>query len=118
MKKISINYSETHYFKFELEIDLDVLRKCSPQYSGNSLDEFKKYIWSYVYYGTDTININEEWFNKNESLLKETKLSNGITMYDILSDLDEVKLSDMEEYDFTEHQDLEEEYDSENPGNW
>ena len=40
MKKISINYSETHYYKLKFHIDIEVLRKCSPSYEGNSFEEF------------------------------------------------------------------------------
>ena len=39
MKKISINYRETNYFKLELEIDLEVLKQCSPPYIGNTFEQ-------------------------------------------------------------------------------
>jgi hypothetical protein len=39
-------------------------------------------------------------------------------MYDELYDLCEIQLSDTEEEDFTESQLIEEEFDSENPGEW
>ena len=29
MKKISINYSETHYYKLKFDIDIEVLRKAA-----------------------------------------------------------------------------------------
>jgi len=118
MKKISINYSETHYYKLKFQIDIEVLRKCTPPYVGKNFDEFKKYIRSNVLDGIDTINVNEEWLNKNESILKETKMNGGHSMYDELYDLCEIQLSDTEEEDFTESQLIEEEFDSENPGEW
>ena len=39
-------------------------------------------------------------------------------MYDELYDLSDIQLSSTEEKDFTETQGLEEEFDSENPGQW
>ena len=112
MKKISINYSETHYYKLKFHIDIEVLRKCSPSYEGNSFEEFKSYVWSNIFYGIDTINVNQEWFDNNESILKETKMNEGHSMYDELYDLSEIQLSSTEEEDFTETQGLEEEFDS------
>ena len=122
MKKISINYSETHYYKLKFHIDIEVLRKCSPPYDGNNFKEFESYIWSNIFYGTDTINVNQEWFDKNESILKETKMNGGHSMYDELYDLSEIHLSgrhhgDVEE-DFSETSGLAEEFDSESPGEW
>ena len=118
MKKISINYSETHYYKLEFNIDIEVLRKCSPSYDGNSFEEFKSYVWSNIFYGTDMIYVNQEWFDNNESILKETKINEGHSMYDELYDLSEIQLSSTEGEDFTETQGLEEEFDSENPENY
>tara|TARA_B100001741_G_scaffold18867_1_gene14101 strand:- start:116 stop:484 length:369 start_codon:yes stop_codon:yes gene_type:complete len=117
-KKISINYSETHYYKLKFDIDIEVLRKCSPPYVGNSFEEFKSYVWSNIFYGIDTINVNQEWFDNNESILKETKMNEGHSMYDELYDLSEIQLSSTEEEKFTETQGLEEEFDSENLGKW
>ena len=118
MKKISINYSETHYYKLKFDIDIEVLRKCSPPYVGNSFEEFKSYVWSNIFYGVDTINVNQEWFDNNESILKEIKMNEGHSMYDELYDLNEIQLSSTEEEDFTETQGLEEEFDSKNPSKW
>ena len=118
MKKISINYSETHYYKLKFHIDIEVLRKCSPPYVGNSFEEFKSYVWSNIFYGVDTISVNQEWFDNNESILKETKMIEGHSMYDELYDLSEIQLSSTEEEEFTETQGLEEEFDSENLGKW
>jgi len=113
MKKISINYSETHYYKLKFHIDIEVLRKCSPPYVGNSFEEFENYVWSNIFDGTDMIYVNQEWFDKNESILKETKMIEGHSMYDELFDLNEIQLSSTEEEDFTETQGLEEEFDLE-----
>lgn len=118
MKKISINYSETHYYKLKFHIDIEVLRKCSPSYNCNSFEEFKSYVWSNIFYGIDTINVNQKWFDNNESILKETKMNEGHSMYDELYDLSEIQLSSTEEEDFTETQGLEEEFYSENPSKW
>ena len=118
MKKISINYSETHYYKLKFHIDIEVLRKCSPSYEGNSFEEFKSYVWSNIFYGIDTINVNQEWFDNNESILKETKINEGHSMYDELYDLNEIQLSRTEEEDFTELQGLEEEFESKNLSKW
>ena len=118
MKKISINYSETHYYKLKFHMDVEVLGKCSPSYNGNNFKEFENYVWSNIFYGTDIINVNQEWFDKNESILKETKIIEGHSMYDELYDLSEIHLSSTEEEDFTEKQKLEEEIDSENFGKW
>jgi hypothetical protein len=117
-KKISINYSETHYYKLKFDIDIEVLRKCSPPYVGNSFEEFKSYVWSNIFYGIDTINVNQEWFDNNESILKETKMNEGHSMYDELYDLNEIQLSSTDEEDFTETQGLEEEFDSKNLSKW
>ena len=118
MKNISVNYSETHYYKLKFHIDIEVLRKCSPSYDGNSFEEFENYVWSNIFYGTDTINVNQEWFDKNESILKEIKMTDGHSMYDELYDLNEIQLSSTEEEDFTETQGLDEEFDSENLVKW
>ena len=99
MKKISINYRETNYFKLELEIDLEVLKQCSPPYIGNTFEEFKKYMWSNVYDGMDNISVNEDWLDQNEAILKKTKISGGRSMYDELEIFD-LELSSMEKYDF------------------
>ena len=37
----NISFSETHYYKLKFHIDIEVLRKCSPSYDGNSFEEFK-----------------------------------------------------------------------------
>ena len=93
-------------------------RKCSPSYNGNSFEEFKSYVWSNIFYGIDTINVNQEWFDNNESILKETKMNEVHSMYDELYDLNEIQLSSTEEEDFTETQGLEEEFDSKNLSKW
>lgn len=82
-----------------------------------SFEEFKSYVWSNIFYGIDTINVNQEWFDNNESILKETKMNEGHSMYDELYDLNEIQLSSTEE-DFTELQGLEEEFDSKNLSKW
>ena len=36
----------------------------------NNFKEFESYVWSNILYGTDTISVNQEWFDNNESILK------------------------------------------------
>ena len=118
MKNISVNYSETYYYKLNFHIDIEILRKCSPPYDGNSFEDFESYVWSNIFYGIDTIYVNQEWFDNNESILKETKMNERHSVYDELYDLSDIQLSSTEEVDFTETQGLEEEFDSENLGQW
>ena len=59
----------------------------------------------------------QEWFDNNEALLKQTKLSNGKSMYDELY-IEGTTLSKLETDDFTENQVFLEEYNSENPDEW
>jgi len=49
MKKISINYSETHYYKLKFHIDIEFIIKCSPLYDDNIFEKFKSYFWSNFY---------------------------------------------------------------------
>ena len=59
MKKISINYSETHYYKLKFHIDVEVLRKCSPSYEGNNFKEFESYVCYNILYCTYKISLNK-----------------------------------------------------------
>ncbi len=117
MKKISLTYTNTKYYKLKFDIDIEVLKKCSPSYDGNSFEEFERYVYRNIFDAFDLVNVRQEWFDNNESILKETKMNGGHSMYDELYDLVDMDLKDYED-DWTETRGLAEEYDSENPGEW
>lgn len=89
-QSINLVYFTKHRYDLNLDIDINILRKCSPPYEGETFDELKKYLFRHVFGGNDGsilghVTVDYKWLEKNENILKSCELENGQTLYDELN---------------------------------
>ena len=89
-QSLNLVYFTKHRYELKLDFDINILRKCSPPYEGNSFDELKKYLFRNVFGGDDGsilghVTVDYKWLEENESILKSCELEDGHTLYDELN---------------------------------